>query len=126
MDERTLLEKLLQVTGKQQRFFEQFITADDIQQAATQLLKAQNFIVEAWQEKSRIYEIQQQYTVVPNAKVNKPYHFVFDVTTLPGIVQYKWEIPAETGITYDDDQYFQWYASNTGGVHAHLTFQRYC
>lgn len=104
-EQKKLLEKLLQVTNKQQVFFDRFLAAEDIQQAAAQWLQAQKFIVEAWEERSRVNDIIEKHVVIPNAKVNKPYHFLFDTAAL-GLQEYKWEIPAATGLTVDADNTF--------------------
>ncbi|SFE29225.1 Protein phosphatase 2C [Chitinophaga sp. CF118] len=108
---RKLIEKLLRehqlpVKEKQQLFFDGFLATADIQQAAEQMLNAQNFIVESWKEKSLTDDIVQKHVAIPNAKVNKPYHFPFDAEAL-GLHEmgdYKWEIPEGLGITFEKEK----------------------
>ena len=101
---RDVIIKLVSVTEKQQALFERFLATADIQQAAAQLLHAQNFIVKSWEENSFIEDILQKHVVIPNAKVNKPYHFDFnkEALGLHEIGDYEWQIPAETGITFEN------------------------
>lgn len=101
---RELITKLLSVTEKQQGLFERFLATTEIQQAAAQLLHAQNFIVKSWEENSFIDDILQKHVVIPNAKVNKPYHFDFNTEALGlhEIGDYEWQIPEETGITFEN------------------------
>jgi len=101
---KEFIGKLLSVKDKQQALFERFLATADIQQAAAQLLHAQNYIVESWRENSFIDDILQKHVVIPNAKVNKPYHFTFDPEAL-GLQEmgdYEWQIPEELGITFTE------------------------
>jgi serine/threonine protein phosphatase PrpC len=101
---REEISKLLSVTEKQQAFFERFLEKTDIQQAAAQLLHAQNYIVESWKENSFIDDILQKHVVIPNAKVNKPYHFAFDPEALGlhELGDYEWQIPEGLGISFHE------------------------
>jgi serine/threonine protein phosphatase PrpC len=98
------IRKLLSVTEKQQAFFERFLAKADIQQAAAQLLHAQNYIVESWRENSFIDDILHKHVAIPNAKVNKPYHFVFDPEALGlhELGDYEWQIPEDLGINFHE------------------------
>lgn len=100
---KELIGKLLSVTEKQQSLFEDFLATADIQQAAAQLLYAQKFIVESWKDKSYTDDILQKHVVIPNAKVNKPYHFTFDPDAL-GLHEmgdHEWQIPEGLGIAFE-------------------------
>ena len=55
-----------------------------------------------WNEK--LDNIQQKHIVIPNAKVNKPYYFLFDIHALglQDMGDYQWLIPDDLGITFDN------------------------
>lgn len=102
--EALLRHKGLPVSENQQALFDKFVSEERIEQAVQMIINTQKDIVESWKEKSLIDDILQKHIVLPNAKVNKAYNFVFDTeaTGLQEMGDFEWNIPDGLGIAFDE------------------------
>ncbi|MCW3466314.1 PP2C family serine/threonine-protein phosphatase [Chitinophaga nivalis] len=85
--ERTYIEKLFAVrniplASNRQQLFEAFVKEEAIMQAAKQILENQQLLMDTWQFKNRLADIQQQSVSIPNATVGKVYEAKLDFIKL--------------------------------------------
>lgn len=102
--EALLRHKGWPVSQHQQALFDKFVSEEHIQQAVQTIINTQKDIVESWKERSLIDDILQKHIVLPNAKVNKAYSFLFDPEGmgLQEMGDFEWNIPEGLGIAFDE------------------------
>ncbi|RBL89953.1 PP2C family serine/threonine-protein phosphatase [Chitinophaga flava] len=70
------------ITSSKDQLFETFVNDEQNQRLAQQILENQQKLMDTWQYKSRLVDIQQQQVVIPNATAGKPYQARLDFRQL--------------------------------------------
>ncbi|QJB32110.1 protein phosphatase 2C domain-containing protein [Chitinophaga oryzae] len=99
--------KNITIAGSKQHLFDAFVDDEQHQQIARQILENQQRLMDIWQYKNRLADIQQQPVTIPNATVGKPYQATLDFrqlnwsdvtwTAIEGLEEYGLQYDPATG-----------------------------
>jgi serine/threonine protein phosphatase PrpC len=91
------------VTDKNRQAFEHFCNEEKNIDAVIQILSQQETLMKQWEIKTRIDKIINQYVLIPNGSVNKPYQATLDFEQLnwQEIIAYEIEGLEDIGLVFD-------------------------
>jgi serine/threonine protein phosphatase PrpC len=94
----------LKVSENKVSAFEEFIQSSICEEAVKIIIENQNVIMEKWNLKNRILDIQNQQVVIPNATIGRRYETKIDFQNLnlSDLIYEKFEGLEEIGLTYNN------------------------
>ncbi len=99
--EELLNKKSIGITPKRQMTFDAFFEEEEIKEKIKQVFDNQQFMIDKWQIRNKVMDIQQQALRLPNATAGKHYSFKFnpkELNWLDDIVDYHFENLDEYGL----------------------------